>query len=276
LILAAGFVCLGRGWLRRRALLLTAFSLLGALAGITLIALSPTTHARQAYFPPPPDLFTLVQLSMRYAQIFMRTTAHQTKLVTAMTVGIPALVFFYLSPKSLPGKGWQWLLAAVLTPLVGYVLLVAICAPSAYGESAFPEDRVLMIGRFCVVFTMLVLGGVLGLLARRMFGGGADSVQRVINITPLVALVGLCLYSVVVCWQINVKEIPARQAWAAAWDQRDAQLRAAAARGDTTIRVVALDSWETLFELGPDPKHWVNTCAAGYYGLKEIIAIPPQ
>jgi hypothetical protein len=272
-----GFAVLARGWLQRRGLLIVGFSLLGSLVGLGLIALSPTTHDRQAYFPPPPDLITVVQLSMRYASIFMRTTTMLNKLVTVMTTGIPALLLYYLAPRQLPGKTWQWLLAAVLTPLIGYALLVAVCAPSAYGETSYPEPRVLTIARFCVVCTTLMFGGIVGLLARRVPWAWIDPTQKpAATAASLLVLVGLCLCAVPISWQINSSEIPSRQAWAAAWDQRDAQLRAAAARGDTSITVVALDSWETLYELGSDPKHWINTCAAGYYGLKEIIAVPPQ
>ena len=124
---------------------------------------------------------------------------------------------------------------------------------------------------------MVALGGAAGMVLRRGLDGfsRAAPAGRWLNPVALALLALLSLYSLVVSWQINVKEIPARQAWAAVWDQRDAQLRAAAARGETRVQVVALDSWETVYELGEDPKLLVNVCAAQFYGLKSIIAVTP-
>ena len=276
LIAAVGFIVWSRGWLRRRALYLLAASLLGSLAALILIAISPTTHARQAFFPPPPDIATMLRLSMSYAQDFMVYTTFQKKIVTAMTAGIPAVMMFYLGSASFPRrKWWQWLLLLALTVLAGYGLMVAICAPSAYGESAYPENRVLMIGRFDTVVTLMALGGISGLALRAWLERLVQLRPAVFNAAALTVLALCCAYAVVISYQINSKDIPYRQAWAAAWDQRDAQLRAAAARGETSVTVTALDSLEILYELGPDPQHWVNVCAAGYYHLKQIIAYPP-
>jgi MFS family permease len=183
---------------------------------------------------------------------------------------------FMLGSGSFPTrKWWQWLLLMALTAVAGYALMVAICAPSAYAESAYPENRVLMIGRFISVATTIVLGGLAGLALRAWL-------ERLVRLEPALfnaaalAILGLgCLYAVVISYQINSKDIPYRQAWAAAWDKRDVQIQAAAARGDASITVTALDSLESLYELGPDPHHWVNGCAASYYGLQQIIANPP-
>jgi hypothetical protein len=30
----------------------------------------------------------------------------------------------------------------------------------------------------------------------------------------------------------------------------------------------------TLEDLGPEPKHWINVCAAVYYGARSITANP--
>jgi hypothetical protein len=220
---------------------------------------------------------TLVKLSLLYAYYFMRASTNSIKLLSVMTFGLPAAVMFYLSPKGILGKWWHWLLALVLVVVVGYALLVAICAPSAYGESSFPEQRVLMIARFSLVCTMVLAGCAAGMALRRWL----DCFPRLLpagrwlNLAALCLLVLACMYSLRVSWKINVKEIPARQAWAAAWDIRDAQMRAAAAHGETIVHVIALDSWETVYELTGDPNLWVNACAAQFYGLKQIIATPP-
>jgi len=264
-------------WLKGRAMLLLIISLAGALAALLLNWLAPSYAGHQAHFQAPPNLITLIRLSLRYGYIFMRTYTNLMKLVTIMTIGIPALlVVYYFQGKNIAMNWWQGILAFVLVLLVGYALLVTVCAPSAYGETSYPDGRVLMIGRFSLVLTMMELGGVIGLLLCKLAAVMRRLDHRLLNAAILAGLTVLCLYSLVVSWQINRKEIPPRQAWAAAWDKRDAQLREAAAQGKTSVNVVEFQSWETLFEIGPDPHQWLNVCAAQFYGLKSIIATPPK
>jgi hypothetical protein len=159
--------------------------------------------------------------------------------------------------------------------LAGYAALVPLFAPSVYAESSDPESRVLIIARFSLVCTFLALGVGIGLLGRQALETHLFQFQRVFNNAALLILAGLCLYSLVISWQINAVEIPARQAWAAQWDQRDALLRAAAVRGQAAVHVVELQSMGKLMEYGPDPNDTLNICVAQYYGLKSVIATPP-
>jgi hypothetical protein len=275
-ILAAGVAILfGRGWRRRRMLQILAGALAGTLAGLALIWLSPDTAARQKLLPASPSLLKLVLDSMRYAYYFMRTSTNLMKWVTLMSAGIPAVLVFYASPRAIGLKWWQWLyiLAAIL--LIGYALLVPVFAPSVYAESSDPESRVLIITRFSLVCTFIALGVGVGLSARQVVDDHLVQLREVFNRSTLVILTGLCLYALVICWQVNSVEIPARQAWAVQWDQRDALLRAAAAGGQASVHVVELQSMGKLMEYGPDANDTLNICVAQYYGLRSVVATPP-
>lgn len=56
------------------------------------------------------------------------------------------------------------------------------------------------------------------------------------------------------------------------WDERDAELRAAAAGGAESVTVPALDSLSGVVELREE-SYWVNNCAEWYYGIPTIEAI---
>jgi Family of unknown function (DUF6056) len=275
-IIAAGlFLLFSRGRPRGQALLMLGFAVAGALAGLALIWLSPDTPARQTLLPAPPGFITLVSHSMLYAYYFMRTSTNLMKLVTLMAVGIPAALTFFFSVRSISWKWWQWLLFLGLIPLVGYAALIPLFAPSVYAESSSPESRVLIIGRFSLVLTLSAMGGGIGLLARNILKTALNRYHKVLNVIALVILAVCCLYSLVISWQINSQEIPYRQAWAAEWDARDAQIRKAVSQGQTSIHVVELQSMGKLFEYGPDANDTLNLCVARYYGLQTIIATPP-
>jgi hypothetical protein len=275
-LIAMGLLLLfTRGRLRGQALLLLVFALIGALFGLALIWLSPDTPARQKLLPAPPDIVTLVSRSMLYAYYFMRTSTNLMKLVTLMSVGIPALLVFCMSPEALNLKWRQWLLVLGLILLVGYAALAPVFAPSVYAESSDPESRVLIITRFSLVCTFLAMGVGVGLLGRQVLERSLSQFRFVINAAALVILAGLCLCYLVISWQINSVEIPARQAWALQWDQRDALLRRAAASGQASVHVIELQNMGKLMEYGPDPNDTLNICVAQYYGLQSVIATPP-
>jgi hypothetical protein len=59
------------------------------------------------------------------------------------------------------------------------------------------------------------------------------------------------------------------------WDGRDAQIRNLQAQGEKEVTVQALDSLAGILELQENPGHWVNRCAAGYYGLESLRAVQP-
>jgi hypothetical protein len=58
------------------------------------------------------------------------------------------------------------------------------------------------------------------------------------------------------------------------WDARDREIRQAAAAGKEDILTRQVDVVQTLADMGPDPAHWVNRCAALYYGVDTITALP--
>lgn len=113
----------------------------------------------------------------------------------------------------------------------------------------------------------------------------------------LIVLASLCL-AVAMVWRLRVRpllfallalylcqpllvsahvyaQLPALRERAFLWDERDAQIRALRSQGETDITVRALDSLAGISELSAKPGNWVNTCAAKYYRVRSISAIPP-
>ena len=59
---------------------------------------------------------------------------------------------------------------------------------------------------------------------------------------------------------------------ATAWDLRDDKIRSAVASGEMNIHIQEFDSIHIVKELDSDPNHWINRCAARYYGVDSISA----
>ncbi|NOY98811.1 MAG: hypothetical protein GXP40_06365 [Chloroflexi bacterium] len=87
-------------------------------------------------------------------------------------------------------------------------------------------------------------------------------------------LLGLsALYPLRAAWQAY-QTVPEYQARAAAWDARDAQIWADKGQGMLDIEVIQLPGVARVKELDTDPDHWVNRCAARYYDVNSISALP--
>ena len=43
--------------------------------------------------------------------------------------------------------------------------------------------------------------------------------------------------------------------------------------GVSDVKIASFDSVYGITEIMPDPNHWVNQCAAKYYGVHSIVAI---
>ena len=57
------------------------------------------------------------------------------------------------------------------------------------------------------------------------------------------------------------------------WDQRDAIIREAVARGEKSVTVWYIRDLNRLGDYSSDPEFLVNRAAADYYGLETIIAL---
>ena len=58
------------------------------------------------------------------------------------------------------------------------------------------------------------------------------------------------------------------------WDKRDVIIRDLKADGETDLTVIQFDGVYGTKELDTFETHWVNRCAAKYYGVNSIRAIP--
>ena len=56
------------------------------------------------------------------------------------------------------------------------------------------------------------------------------------------------------------------------WDARHEFIKTAKADGATDLVVPLLPYSADLEDIESDPNHWVNSCAAQYYGIQSIVA----
>jgi hypothetical protein len=249
-------------------------SLIGSLLALIVVFAAPGNAVRQASMPAPPGAVKLVTLSLQYAWDFIRYSIKGLPLPTF-------LIFLYVSLLAWTLLGWsavdgtrsvpisRLLAAAMVTPVIGYFLIVCTVVPSVYGESAYPEPRALMVPYFVLVCVVAMIGWLIGWIAVRLLPWKGSYMRW----GAILALLLLSIYPLRAARQAYL-EIPVYRERAATWDGRFAQIRLMKEHGLMNIELPAMDSAYGLMEMNDNPTTWVNACAAQYYGVYTITAIP--
>jgi hypothetical protein len=273
----AGFLLQGKGRARTWVLVMLGCALLGSLLALATLYFSPATRMRQGLIGAAPDLFNLVRMSLSNAFVFMYISLGEKAFQFVILLVISMLTGYVLYSSQRDGSKLTvtgLISALFLLPVVTYLWIVCVCAPFAYGESAYPEARVLINAMFVMVTMVmgegLILGICLGLLHQRS-NEIVPAALLTVSLLLLVVLSLFPLYSTRKVWS----SLPEYQQRAQAWDEQDALIRKLSDQGQTDITVTAFQSFAGILEMGPNSNNWVNGCAALYYGVDSITAVSP-
>ena len=187
-----------------------------------------------------------------------------------VSIVIPLLLFyglFAVSPALRPSKKRIVLIVTAATPFLAFGLMAASFAPSVYGQ-AFPAERARFIGCLLMTVALMFEGACFGILL-------AQWKMRWSSTAAMLAMILLAfsaVYPLRAAWDVVQQKYPFYSRWSTRWDKRQAQILALKAKGVQDIVTYQLISIEGIGELGPDPKSWINVCAANYYGINSISA----
>jgi len=163
----------------------------------------------------------------------------------------------------------EWAKYTLVIVLCMYLISVACMMPSVLIRTAYPDPRALLIPHFMLIISVFVIGVLTGRLIS--LNGLIHSITFS-NLVISVLFLALALYSVRMIPMI-ASGISALQERALAWDQRQAYIYQEKSAGEMNITVPAFDSIAGINELHLEKDHWVNICAAHYYGVNSISAV---
>jgi len=237
-------------------------ALLSGVLGFILLLLAPGNRIRMNYMPQPPDFAQWIYLSNRYA-LGLLYNNFTSNLVSRFISGLIGISIGLILPVNLIKLTKNIKLYTLTSFIVVYGLLVAACAPSAFAESAYLEERAQTGANFVITF-IWIIGSIFI---------GAYYAHKLSNKSlRMVILASLIISIIFVCWEIInfSKTLPEYYKKAVLWDARAEFIKNQKDEGLLELTVPSIDSIDGLFELSPDPNHWVNRCAAGYYQVNSI------
>lgn len=243
---------------------------LGALLSLAVMVLAPGNAVRQAYWPAPPDLFTILRIAFTAYFAFLANTFRSPEMLIALlgttlgSVGLGMRINRESAVAPLPG----WQIAAVL--LAGFILGFTCFPTAVYAMSQPPPERTFIIPVFILTVSFLISGFLLGeWLTNRIKSGNSLPVALV-----LITASSMIIFS---SWNISQRLYSMREehmAFAQYWDQIDAEIKDAKHSGLQQVEIPPLKNWADAPYPTDNPKFWPNICYSKFYDIN-IIA-PPQ
>ncbi len=267
---------------RRNSRMLVGAALVGSLLAMLVIVISPGNAVRLSAMPVRPHLFPFLRMSVTNAILFIYIFLKNFAFQEILALLVPLLIVYalYAVDKNLPRLRPSSLTTGLfLTPVVGALLILAVCMPSTFAESSYPEARVLIEARFIMVALTIIEGVLIGMSLSQLHQWAQEPAPRFLQWFTAILFLVLCLYPLYDARKVFL-EIPVYQGRAAAWDARDAFIRASLEQGVLDVNIkdsqaYSFDEFSGLSDLTSDSKNWVNQCAASFYGLHNLTINQP-
>ncbi len=253
---------------RKCRLFLIGFALMGTAAAMGVMIVSPGNTLRLDTLQQASDIFSIVSISTTSAINFIILSIRGLWLPFGIMFGLFVLItYYFVRPSGYEIQNSVLFIFFFLTSVVAFALIICICAPTAYGMMAFPEQRVLMLAQFVLICGISMEGVFLGLLFQKFL----YTYQRIRL---------ACLFLILIFYMYPLSTLDIRQSdlryylnRAALWDKRNVEINDQIAKGKINLSVSALDSFAEIAELRDDAGYWVNQCAAKYYEVESILAV---
>jgi hypothetical protein len=254
--------------LRKRDYIQTGLVLLGTASAMALMILSPGNSLRLNSLQQAPNLFSIITISTSSAFDFIKFSIKGLWLPFGVLFALSILVANISTvPKNIKIREIQLVKILFFIVLITFGLIICVCAPTAYGMMAYPEQRVLMLAHIMLVLGITCAGTIIGTLLKK-----SKLNSRIPTAVKLVIVLLFCLYPLT-SLKNHVEQISASIYRAKVWDDRNADILSQMDQGISDVTVRALDSFSEIAELSADDQFWVNQCAANYYGVDSISAV---
>jgi hypothetical protein len=265
---------------KKYGLLFSGTALVVSLAALLVVFLSPGNAVRLEKIPESQFSFSTIPLIFRFAWDFVWNSARSFVIPTIISVLSAFGIAFGASlnndrqtPQPVDLGFWG---ALILAPLVAYILIASLVAPSVYvyGQFGYPEPRALFPARFVLALALMAEGFLFGRLAARAFlARSAFQASSGMIAASAALIVVTSLYPI---WflQKEIQALPRVQGYAQQWDERNSFLLEQQQQGNLDIVLDGIQPPGGLIELRQDPNFWVNRCVADFYDLNSIAVFP--
>jgi hypothetical protein len=247
-------------------ILLTLF--LGTLTGLITMLMSPA--GSQPAQTIPFDGVKIISNSFLFSYHFLLDSFKTLPFAFGVLFSTSFLSIWLFSKQVFLQKR-NLILLLILVPFFIWIWIAASFTPSVYGQS-YPVERARFLARVLLISALIFEGILFAKLMQNITVlKNSLILQRV-----FVFMFGFLavLYPIRAAWLNYSSNIREYQQRAMLWDLRNEYIIRHANLGEKNITVPSFPGIYQIKELDLSPEHWVNICAASYYGIHSIRAIP--
>ncbi len=256
---------------KRRQVTLFGWMFGGIVLGFLVMALSPAVSNVTSG-----NSFGLVLVnSFYYALLFTRDSFTTVPLPLFLSFLAPFLLIWSLkqmgAASTIVVANRQIFLFIVALVLILWVLIAASFSPSVFGQS-FPVERARFLARTLLILALMMTGIGTGMWLPEF------KFDRKITVwTPFFLFILIAaMYPIRIAYGLVQTLTPEYARRAELWDLREDYILRHAAQGETDLIIPGFPGFYGVKELDDDPTHWINQCAAQYYGVNSIRTVPVE
>ena len=234
----------------------------GALVSLLAMVNAPGNAVRQALYPEPANLITVFEIALTGFLTFL----HDVFSTPERMLGILGIVL---------GTAWIGILARnekahtfwliIICLFVGLGLTFLCFLPAAYGLSAKPYDRTLIIPAYILVVSLLLTSFLLGKLVSNKI-----EVRSFVHLGFFLATAILITVSAALKSEELYASRHVYSDYANKWDHVDMQIIQAKHSGEEVVLIPNMINWAGLDRPTDNPKFWLTACYTHYYGIQVL------
>ena len=238
------------------------------MVALLVMIVSPGLTFRMTLLDQAQDVRTIISITMNSTLSFIFFTIRGQWLPFSVLFLLGCGMAIYAThQKPMTLKWKQLFLIMILIPLIVFVLIASIAAPTAYAMMAYPEKRVLMLALMILVPGIFSEGVLLGYIL-----GTTKIVKIPMHILAGISVLILSIYPLFAISDIRAM-INFYQVRADLWDQQQREILTQIGEGKKDLEVMALDAHAEIAEMREASAFWVNLCTAQYYNVDTISVI---
>lgn len=238
-------------------------SILGAVCALIIVLFAPGNSERQAFFPSPPGIASLLIISLQSYFSYLVTLINSLEKILAI-IGLFSLATLAGSQRNRevdPRLLW-------MVPGLTLGFMFVCFPPAVYGTSEPPPGRTLILPTYFFLLGVLAWGLVIG----QFFGKKQDMIASKL-------LPGLVIVTILLSTSMHsVRLYQSRQEfieYARAWDKTDASIRQSKQSGAAQVLIPVTPNWASLNTPNDNPRFWVNICMSRYYDVQILATADP-
>jgi len=247
---------------------------LACFLGLIMMLVSPGNAVRiQVHHVDRYNLFFLLTNTMQYAASFsVLWFLKQAHLIWPIGM-LVTIVMFVVKKHFRPSMGDEIIQskAKVLICVLFLIFLVfASFLPTTWATGNAPENRVLIFPTILLSILLLTISALVG-----MYLSQSVSMREIDGRVFVVMLTAVMLYFVASVPAFEGRNVYFMKAeamkFAEQWEQREIEIEEKIREGQIALTLKMIPTNIMGIEhLQSDPRHWINICAARYYGVESI------